>query len=88
MLGTILGNAYGITLGIDVGKELGYLDVSLDDSNYGNLEVLLLEGLPGYAGGKVSGSDEGIKLENSYSKVLGPIIGNVYGTTLGIYVGT
>ena len=41
-MGTILVNLYGITLGIDVGIDLGYLDESFDVSNYGSLEGLLL----------------------------------------------
>ena len=88
MLSTILGNVYGITLEIGVGKELVYLDVFLDNSNYKKLEVLLLGGLLGHAGDKVSVSNEGIKLVKSYSKVFGPIIGNVYGITLGLDVET
>ena len=52
MLGTVLGNLYGTTLGIDVVTELGYLDGSFDGSNYGILEVLLLGGSLGYTGGK------------------------------------
>ena len=42
VLGTILENVDGITVGIDVGTELGNLDVSFDGSNYGKLESLLL----------------------------------------------
>ena len=36
-LGTILENVDGITLDIDVGTELGYLDGSFDDYIYGKL---------------------------------------------------
>ena len=35
MIGTILGNVYGITLVIDGGTEMGFLDGSFDVSNYG-----------------------------------------------------
>ena len=42
----------------------------------------------GYTDGKVLGSDEGIKLELFYGKVLGTILGIVHGTKIGIYVGT
>ena len=34
------------------------------------------------------GSDEGIKLVSNDGKVLGTIPGNLYGITLGIYIGT
>ena len=39
---TILGNVDKITLGLDVGPDLGYLDRSFDCSNDGKLEGLLL----------------------------------------------
>ena len=42
MLVTIIGNLDRITLGIDVGTELGYLDGSFDSSNDGKLESLFL----------------------------------------------
>ena len=38
---TILGNIYVITLGIDVGTQLGSLDGFFDGSNNGNIENLL-----------------------------------------------
>ena len=41
-----------------------------------------------YTDGKVPGSDEGIKLGSTYGKVLGTILVNLDGITLGIYVGT
>ena len=62
VLGTILGNVDGITLGIGVGTELAPLDGSFGGSNDDNLEGLLLENLLVYTGGKVIGSDEGMKL--------------------------
>ena len=37
VIGTVFGNKYGITLGLDIVIELGFLDVSFDGSNYGNL---------------------------------------------------
>ena len=37
---------------------------------------------------KVLGSDEGIKLALSDGKVIGDILGNLYGITLGFDVGT
>ena len=42
LLVTIPRNVNGITLGIDVGKKLGSLGVSVDDSNIGNIEGLLI----------------------------------------------
>ena len=42
MIGTILGNECGITLGLDVGTYLDSLDGSFDGSNYNKLELLLL----------------------------------------------
>ena len=41
---TILVNVYGITLGLDVGTELGSLDGLFDGSNYGKLEGLFIVG--------------------------------------------
>ena len=43
MIGTILGNLDGITLGLDIGTYLGFLDGSFGGSNDGNLEVFFLE---------------------------------------------
>ena len=40
VVGTLLVNVYGITLGIDVGKELVSLNVSFDGSNGDKLEGL------------------------------------------------
>ena len=42
MLCAILYNVDGITLGIDVGTEMGFLDESFDDSNDGNIMSLLI----------------------------------------------
>ena len=57
MLVTILVNVVGITLGINVGTELGSLDESIDGYNYGNFEGLLYEDSLGYTVGKLLGSD-------------------------------
>ena len=53
---------------------MGYLDGSLDGSNYGNIEVLFIGGSMGSSDGKVPGSDEIIKLGLFDGKVLGNII--------------
>ena len=47
MIGTIFRNVYGITIGLDVGTELGSLDRSFDGYNYGKLEGLFLGELLG-----------------------------------------
>ena len=60
LLGTILGNIYRTTLGVDIGTDLGSLDEPFDGSNYGKLEGLLLGDSLVYNDGKVIGSDEGI----------------------------
>ena len=39
---TILGDVYGIIIGIVVGTDLGSLDESFYDSNDGNIERLLI----------------------------------------------
>ena len=85
---TILGNVYRITLGIDIGIELGSLDVSFDGSNGGKFEGLLIEDSLGYTDGKLISSDEGINLEYTDDKMLGNILGNVHGITLAIDIGT
>ena len=88
VLDTILGNVYVITLEIDVGTELGFLDVSFDGFNDGKLEGLLLGGSLSYTDGKVIGTNEGINMGYTGGKVLATILVNVYGITLGIDVGT
>ena len=87
MLGAILGNVDVITLGVDVGTELEYLDGSFDGSNYSKLERMFLEDSLGYTDGKVIVSDEGIKLGSMDGQVLDTILGNVRGITLGLDVG-
>ena len=59
VLGTVLVNIDGITLVLDIGTELGFLDGSFDGSNDGKLEVLFLGDSMGSTNGKVLGSDEG-----------------------------
>ena len=59
LIGTIVGNIYKITLGIDVGTELVYLDGSFDGSNDGNIEGLLINKVLVSTGGKKLGYDEG-----------------------------
>ena len=70
MLGTIPVNVDGTTLGLDVGTYPGSLNLSLNGSNYGKLEVLLVGGSLVYTGGKVPGSDEGITLGSTDGKVI------------------
>ena len=57
MVGNILVNLDGITLGIAVGIELGCLDVFIDGSNDGNLEDLFLGGSLVSTDGKLLCSD-------------------------------
>ena len=88
VLGTILGNLDRIKLGIDVGTELGSLDEFFYISNYGKLEQLFLGDSLESTDVKVLGSDEGINLILSDGKVIGTILVDVDGITLGIDVGT
>ena len=85
--GTILGNLERIILGIDVGTELGSSYVSFDGPNGGNLEGLLFWYSLRYIYVKLLGSDEGIKLRSTGVKLIGTILVNVDGITLGIDVG-
>ena len=57
LFGTILGKLDIITLGINIGTELGSLYVSFDGSNDGKLGVFFLGDSLGYIDGKVLGSD-------------------------------
>ena len=43
VLGTKIGNVYGITLELDIGTDLGSLDGYFDASNDGNIEGYSLE---------------------------------------------
>ena len=71
MLVTIFGVIYGITLDIDVGTEVVYLDGSCDCSNHGKLEGLLLQDSLGSNDGKVLGSYEETKILLFDNEVLG-----------------
>ena len=62
VLGTILGDVYAITLGLNIVSELVSLAGSFDGSNYCKLEGLLLGESLVSTDGKVLVSDEGIKL--------------------------
>ena len=59
VFGAILGNLDIITLGVDIGTELGFLDGSFYCSNESKLEGSCLGDSQGYTDGKVLGSDEG-----------------------------
>ena len=59
MFGTIIGNVDIITLGLDIGTKLGFLDGSFDGSNEGNIEGLFIGDSLGSTDGKVLGSNEG-----------------------------
>ena len=84
MFGTILGNVDRITLGLDIGTELGSLDISFDDYKDGKLEGFIIVDSLVYTDGKVLVSYEVIKLELSGVNVRGAILGNVDGITLDI----
>ena len=88
VIGTIPGNLYLITLGLDFGTDMDYSDVSFDGSSSGNIKGLFIGGSLGSTDSKVIGSDEGIKLGISEGKVIDTILVNVYGITLWIDVGT
>ena len=55
-------NVYWITLGFDVGIDLGSLDGYFDGSNDNKLGRILIEGSLGSTDGIVLGSDEGTNL--------------------------
>ena len=76
VIGTMLVNVDGITLGIDVGTELESLDGSSDGSNGSKLVGLLLGYSQGSTYGGVLVSDEDIKLVSNDGKVIGTILGN------------
>ena len=67
-----------------LGTYLVSLDGSFDGFDYGNLERLFIGGSLGSTYVKAPGSDEGIKLGSTDSKVLGTILGNVDEITLGL----
>ena len=62
VIGTILVNVDGITLGLDIGTNLGSIYGSFDAFNNGKLEVLFLRNSLGSNDGKVLGSDEKTKI--------------------------
>ena len=74
VLENIVGNASIITLGIDVGTELGFLNGYFNGSNDDHLEDLCLEDSLGYNHGQVLGYDEGLKLGSTGGKLLGTIL--------------
>ena len=88
MLGTILIDVNGITLGVYVGTDLGSLYGCFYGSNYGRLEIFILGYQLRYSDGNVLGSDEVIKLGLSDGKVLSIILVDVDGITFWIDVGT
>ena len=71
MLGDTLGNVDEITLRLDIGTELGLLDVSFDGSNDGKLEGLFIGDSLVTNDDRVLVSDEVIILGSTDGKVLG-----------------
>ena len=88
LIGSIFENVDGITLGLDVGTDIGSIDRPFDISNDGKLEGLFIGDSLVFTGGKVLGSDKGIKMGSTDAEVLGVILVNVYGITLVLDVGT
>ena len=88
VLVTLLGNVYGMTLGIYVGTWMESLDGSFHGINGDKLNALLLKESLDYTDGKVIGSNEDIQLGSTDGKVLGNVLGNVDGITLGTDVVT
>ena len=76
VLGNILGNMYGITLGIDIETWVVSINGSFDFSNDSKFEGLLLWDYLGYTGCKVIGSHEDTKPGLYYGKVIETILGN------------
>ena len=86
VLGTIILNVDEITLRINVGTELGYLDGSFDGSNYGKIEGLLIADLLRSIDDKVIGSYEGIKMVLSDGRVFVTLLRNVDVISFGLNV--
>ena len=86
VIGTIIVNVDGITLGLDVGIELVSLDVSFDGCNDGNIEGLFPEESLVFTDGKVLGFCEGIKVILFDGKLIGNFIRNLDRFTLGFDV--
>ena len=87
LYGTILGYLDGITLRLDVVTELGSLDGYFDGYNYVKIEVVLLGDSLVFTDDKVLGSNEGLKLVLSDSKLLVTILEYVYGITIELGIG-
>ena len=87
MIGTVLGNVYGVTLRIDVGTKLGSLYGYFDGSDDSKFKLLLIGYSLGSTDFKVLGYGEGIKLGYTDGKVFGTLIGNVCEVTLTIDIG-
>ena len=88
VIGTILGNVDRITPGIDIETYMVSLDGYFDSYNDGKFEGLLIGDSLESTYGKVFGSNEGIKLGSTDGEVLGIIIRDVDGITIGLDVGT
>ena len=67
---------------------MGSLYIYFAGSNYGELGGVFLGGSHKTTGGKLLCSDESVKLGLSGGKMLGTILGNIYGFTFDIDVGT
>ena len=77
---TILGNVDKITLWLDIGTELGFLDGSFDGSNEGKLDVLFIGDSLGYTDVKVLVSDEGtVRAGFTWSVVHVVVVGWIFG---------
>ena len=85
---TILEIVDGISLGIDVGTDLVYLNESFDGSNDDKLDGSFLGDSLKSTDGNGIGSYEGIQLGICFGEVLGIIFVNVDGIIFGIDVGT
>ena len=86
VLGNILGNVDEITFGVNVGTYLVSLDGYFDFFNDGNLGKFVLGNSLESTDCKLFGSDEGINMGSADVKVIGTILVNVDGITLGIDV--
>ena len=75
VIGTILGNVDGITLGIDVRTEMDYLDGSFDGSSGSKLEGLFLEFSMESTDVKVIESDKIFLLSFSFTHSLTLLVG-------------
>ena len=87
-IGALLGNVYGIILGIDIVTDLGSIDISFDGYNYDKFGGLFNVDSLKTTYIKVLGSDEGVKLGLSHGKVLVVILINAGRIIFQIYFGT